>query len=354
MDSNLFFELLQLSFGNRETLSRVPTSKEWYAIYEESERQSIIGIMLKGLESLPQDQKPPKDLLLHWIGLGQMVEQHGKLVNEGVVSIKRLFETRKIQYIVVKGQAVASYYSEPLRRQPGDVDYYCDKANFDKSIKVVQECWGVEPKQGGSNKHVHYEKNGVTFEGHFLLTTLYNKKKDAYWDKILVEDEGAKVVIDNDVVRTLSPTLHVLFIFLHLFHHLLELGVGLRQFCDMAVMLHHCHSEIDFETLRKHLNAFGLEKAYRACGSLLVYNLGLTEHELGYVLTANDRLYGDRMLDIVMYRGNMGHYNKWDGFSGVKHKLEAVGIKLIHFWKFGLLAPGYSCNWLWSEFWRKI
>ena len=50
----LFFELLQIALGNRDKLSRVPKSKEWMALYQESEKQSVLGIMLDGLEQLPE------------------------------------------------------------------------------------------------------------------------------------------------------------------------------------------------------------------------------------------------------------------------------------------------------------
>ena len=55
----------------------------------------------------------------------------------------------------------------------------------------------------------------------------------------------------------------------------------------------------------------------------------------------------------MIYRGNMGHYNKRNGFRGWKHKLEALGIKVSHFIKFMPLAPGYSRGWLWHEISRQ-
>lgn len=55
-----------------------------------------------------------------------------------------------------------------------------------------------------------------------------------------------------------------------------------------------------------------------------------------------------------MYRGNMRHYNKHNGFSGWKHKVESFGIKTSHFVKYMLLVPWYSCGWLWHELKRSI
>ncbi len=63
-DRDLFLELLQVALGNREALSRVPTKKEWMTLYRESEKQSILGMMLDGLERLPDEQRAQQDILL--------------------------------------------------------------------------------------------------------------------------------------------------------------------------------------------------------------------------------------------------------------------------------------------------
>jgi alanyl-tRNA synthetase len=113
-------------------------------------------------------------------------------------------------------------------------------------------------------------------------------------------------------------------------------------------------SGVDMNALREHLQEFGLEKAYRACGIILVDYLCLPEESLGYKLTDSDRKYGKKILEVVFYRGNMGHYNKRGGFKGWKHKIESVFIKFSHFIKFMPLAPSFSCGWLWYEIKRSV
>ncbi|MBR4758200.1 MAG: hypothetical protein IK084_05260, partial [Bacteroidaceae bacterium] len=77
-------------------------------------------------------------------------------------------------------------------------------------------------------------------------------------------------------------------------------------------------------------------------------------NEIGYTLSSRDRKYGERILNVVLYRGNMGHYNKQNGFSGWRHKFESLGIKTSHFVKFMPLAPAYSCRWLWHKITRQV
>ncbi len=154
--------------------------------------------------------------------------------------------------------------------------------------------------------------------------------------------------------RTLTPTMHVLYVFVHLYGHLLGLGVGFRQFCDLAVMLHACREEIDHDRLHGMLRTLGMERAFRAVGCILTDSLGMPRQDLGYELTDSDRRYANRIFAIVKYRGNMGHYNKKSGSSGWRHNMESAAIKLSHFMKLWPLAPAYNCRWIAYEMTKKI
>lgn len=58
-----FIELLQVSVGTRDELSRGLTDSEWNEIYRLAESQGLIGILFGGIERLPKEQTPFMDLL---------------------------------------------------------------------------------------------------------------------------------------------------------------------------------------------------------------------------------------------------------------------------------------------------
>jgi len=350
---HLFFEYLRDAlWRNDENLPGELSDKEMTELLSLAEQQTVLGLVMDSLTR--HHVKMSKQWVFKAIALIEQVKQQGLRVSHGICDLHVVFANSGVDYVVVKGQIVASYYPEPLLRQAGDIDYYCDCKNFPLSQETIKQTWGIVGEKESSEKHVHFERKGVVYEGHFDLLDLYSTPRNAYWQRLLDNDGKAKVNIGDEFAFTLSPTLHVLYVFLHLYHHLLALGVGLRQFCDLAVMLHYAKDQIDMNALRKHLDELGMEKAWRACGCLLIDYLGLPEEELGYSLYSADRKYGKKILDVVLYRGNMGHYNKRGGFSGWKHKLEAVGIKLSHFFKFMPLAPSYTCGWLWHEVKRSL
>lgn len=321
-------------------------------LFSLAKQQTVYGLVIDSL--IRHNVHIPQKMVFAAIGALEQIKRQSIIINDGVSKLHGLLTDNGADYVIVKGQAVASYYPQPLIRQSGDIDYYCDDANFPKSQEVIKRLWVIDVDENHSDYHVHFNHEGVIYEGHFSLVCLYSKRKENYWKRLLAEDSGATVTIDGRQIKTLSPTLHVLYIFLHLYHHLMSLGIGLRQFCDMAVMLHYAKEEIDMSALRRHLHELGMEKAWKACGSILVDDLGLQEDELGYSLAKRDRRYGKKIMNVVLYRGNMGHYNKHNGFSGWKHKVEAMCIKISHFVKFMPLAPTYSYGWLWHEVRRNL
>jgi hypothetical protein len=352
VNEKLFFAFLRNAlWGTDERLPTALSERQARSLLRAAERQAVYGLLAQAL--LQNDIRLPQPLLFEVVGLCSKIEQGNRMVNRGVRLLAELFRQQGVDYVIVKGQPVAACYANPLLRQSGDVDYYCDAANFEKSQQAVFRAWGIRAEAGGSDHHVHYDFQGVVFEGHFALAIFFSQRAQVRWQHVLDADKGMLVMIDGIAVKTLSPTLHVFYVFMHLYGHLLGLGIGLRQFCDMAVMLRLCRDKIDMLQLQGHLRMFGMERAYRACGSILADCLGLSVHDLGCEPTDTDRRYGAKILDVVFCRGNMGHYNKRAGFRGWRHNLEATAIKLSHFIKFFPLAPGYSCHWLWHEFARQ-
>jgi len=351
----LFFSLLRYALFHRNEHTVLGINDEEYStLYALACQQGVSGLISLALtdNNITMSQAN----VFETISLVQQIKQENRHLDDGVISLHKLFTDSDVNYVIVKGQAVASYYQEPSSRIPGDIDYYCDSNNFQDSLTVLKNNWGVNLDSHDSDIHIHYNHNQVTFEGHYSLFNFYSKRKNTLWNSILMNSGIAVVYIEGYPIKTLPPTIHVLYIFLHLYSHLIKLGIGIRQFCDLAVMLHYNKSAIDYKALSENLGNLGMINAYKACGSILVDYLGISTDELGFEVTKRDRMYGKRMLDVVFYRGNMGHYegNKVRIESKTKRTAKAVIIKTTHFMKFFLLAPDYNCRWLLKQIKRMI
>ena len=318
--------------------------------------QGLLGLVIEALRR--NKVRMPEEQYLEMMVLLMKVKRSNEKVNEGIRRLKELFEERGIDYVVVKGQPVGAYYPDPTLRQAGDIDYYCDAKNFAKAQEAVKEAWGIEEKADEVERHVHFDYMDVTYEGHFSLVMFYNRRKDRYFNDNVNGNDNVNrseiVCVNGMEVRTLPPTIHTVFIFIHIFVHLMEQGVGFRQFCDLAVMLHVCREEIDHDKMQEMLRTLGMVKAYRAIGCILTDYLGLPPQDLGCDLKDSDRKYTKRIIGILRYRGNMGLYNLRNGGERWRRKIELTGITLAHFAKFWRLAPDYSCRWVLYRFKKNI
>ena len=125
--NDLFFELLQVAIGNRQSLSRVATPEEWEEIYEMSKKQSLAGIAFAGVERLPQEQMPPGKRIRQWAVKAEKIREHNAKVSVDCRVISRFFEENGFDCVILKGQGNFAYYPEWLQglRSAGDIDVWC-------------------------------------------------------------------------------------------------------------------------------------------------------------------------------------------------------------------------------------
>lgn len=81
----------------------------------------MLGLVLAGLER--SDVKPPKPVLLQWIGEVQMLEQRNQAMNYFIGVVVEKMREAGIETLLLKGQGVAQCYVRPLWRSCGDVDF---------------------------------------------------------------------------------------------------------------------------------------------------------------------------------------------------------------------------------------
>ena len=107
-----FFALLRAGlWAEPERLVSVVSPVDWKEIYRLASEQSVLGLVLAGIDCLPIEQRPPKVLLLQWIGEIQMLEQQNREMNDFIGSLVEKMHNAGISTILVKGQGVAQCYN---------------------------------------------------------------------------------------------------------------------------------------------------------------------------------------------------------------------------------------------------
>lgn len=78
----LFFELIRVAIGTQDSLSQLPSNKEWKALYDMAMKQSLIGVCFAALQRLGADADEgftrigmSEMLYLTWMGVTAKIQQ---------------------------------------------------------------------------------------------------------------------------------------------------------------------------------------------------------------------------------------------------------------------------------------
>lgn len=226
-DEKLLFLLLrEVLYHGDDELPVSLTAEDASRLFEIAEKQAVSGLVIEALTR--NNIGLPKDKVFEAVGLQEQIKAQSRHVNQGVIALHKTLSSENINYAIVKGQIVASYYPSPLLRQSGDIVFYLSPEKYNVGSSILKTSWGGDAEIHGSEKHADFQYDGNIYEAHFILTDLLSHERNKYFQEVVDKDEGATVIIDGHEIKTLSSSLHVLYVFLHLWFHLMALGVGLR------------------------------------------------------------------------------------------------------------------------------
>ena len=284
-------------------------SVDWEGVYQLAAEQSVVGLVLAGIEKT-NTNRPPQELLLQWIGEVQMIEQQNKAMNEFVAKLIEKLRKEDVYAILVKGQGIAQCYERSLWRSSGDVDLLLSEENYQRAKKVLIPLADEVEQEYKSFKHVGMTMGGYLVELHGTLHSRLSNKIDKG------VDEAQRDVFFGGNVRSWmngstsvflpSPDNDVIFVFTHILHHFYIEGIGLRQICDWCRLLWTYRSKLDLRLLESRIRKMGLMTEWQAFGALAVDYLGMPVEAMPFY-DSRYRGKGERILEFVLKTGNFGH-----------------------------------------------
>ena len=379
----LFFELIQVAIGNRTSLSSTPTAEEWEEIYEECKKQSLTGIAFAGVERLPREQMPPGRRIRQWAVKVDKIKERNKEVSEECRQISAFFEKNGFDAVILKGLGNYAYYPEHLQglRAAGDIDVWVrPKGNETQSEiatkrgyattktkrpsdyedenrellnsgtleplnfmnhpvrSVIEFCLSV--KKG---EYVYYHNmdfpvlKDTPVEVHYRPTWLYNPFRNRAlqrWFGQFTVNSLQFTVYDgyNSLQFTVydgycipSAEFNVVFQLLHLYKHIFEEGIGLRQLLDYYFVVtsyetspkrlrnasdaryeNESSNPLNYETIEL-IRKLGLESF---AGAVMYVMQQVFAMPTGKMLYKPDEKRGERLLEEIMKGGNFGKYDE--------------------------------------------
>ncbi len=321
-------------------------SDAYKAAMETANKQCVNGMVAQVLMDKKNGVSLSKyDAVDSFTTYNEMADRN-RVVNSEMKALCELLNSHNIRFVVMKGQTISCLYRDPLSRCSGDIDFYLDEANFEMAKSVIASTWNVE-YEVGEDLHLAFNHNTVEFEMHYQLLTFASSSVQASFDKMIRKSKVSYRKVNDFEVPVFEPEVEIIYTFLHLWHHFIEIGVGLRQFCDLWVLLANLNYNSD--KLKHLLSEIDYTFAFRAVGSVLIDKMQFNPLSFPYELDKSDRKCQEDILEIVFERGNFGKYGrKHKVRSGIGYYFETLKLKLDHYFKFYSLAPKENRAILWS------
>ncbi|MBQ9286695.1 MAG: nucleotidyltransferase family protein [Bacteroidaceae bacterium] len=316
---------------------RTMSHQQFLSLMQLAQEQAVVGLVSQGL--MDSGVRLEREDALNLFALQQGIRQRNRVMDEAVVQLCKMMNNHGIRFFVFKGQTIATYYHDSSLRQSGDIDFYVYPDGWDKALSLFRNELGISINDLHSSKDVGFEWNGVLYEMHRQITLFTYPPHSRYWKKTVMPEIMASpylVNIDGCEIPTLTPTYNALFIFIHIFQHLIADGIGLRQFCDWALLLNNIHNEkligneegcddlFEVEILERHLKGLGLRKAYSGLGAILTDYLELSEECFPFAISDTDHRRVTSLWNNMLKMGNFGHNVEYKHSNMMAHGLEHV------------------------------
>lgn len=291
-----------------------PESVDWEKVYQFAEEQSVVGLVLAGIEH--SNVKPPQEFLLQWIGEVQILEQQNKAMNQFIVELIEKLREADIYTLLVKGQGIAQCYEKSLWRASGDVDLFLSEDNYRKAKDFLLPLASSVDEERPFTMHLAMNIDNWEVELHGTLRSVLWGAVDDVLDEIKEEvfyRGAASSWMNNQTqIFLLGPNENVAYVFTHILQHFFRGGIGLRQICDWCRLLWTYKELLDYELLESRIRKMGVMNEWKAFAALAVNSLGMPIEAMP-LFNENDKQNlnlhkkARRIMEFLLETGNFGH-----------------------------------------------
>lgn len=306
-DENLLM-LLRFALGLDDSFRLQPTVEGWQSLYEEAIRHSLVGVTYVGVNRLRGKQCPSLELLMRWAGETETLRELNSRFNQEAAQLTRLFRHVGHRTAILKGQANARLYPNPLSRQPGDIDIWVSGGK-EAVIAMLKRLGMADDSCDTCYHHIQLPHNdeGIEVEVHFMPSSGHNDKRcnERLQQYLATElERGTTMVEEGFCVPSMRFALMMQLA--HIRYHLRDEGVGLRQLTDYLMLLRNSTDE-ERRDVAGRLKEVGLLTMAQALMWVLAEVFD-ADREL--LPVKRHKRKGRWMLEQVFQTGNFGHYDR--------------------------------------------
>lgn len=354
IEQDILLYLIRLGIGT-DVENSIPFKEvDWKFVIELSIRQGVAAIAVDGLQRL-YSKFPEIELKLDspelkydkykWFKFVLDTEKRNMIVSKKTNDLYLYFNNAGFRSCVLKGQGIAQLYPVPAHRVPGDIDLWVEGDRDDLLEFVIKQ--GI--KIGNiDSKHFDIEIfDNVPVEIHSLPSYSFDPVCWSRLKRWSSKQISYQVTLFDDNVGFAFPSIsfNLVYILHHIYRHVFNEGVGLRQVTDYACVLKQS-SEFDRDgawdaicMLKMKHFASGFMWIMKVC-----YNIDDSK-----LLCSPNKKEGLFLLNEFWCGGSFGRY---DNRHQINHSGGTIILGLSQLKRNLSFVFHYPNEVLWSPFWK--
>lgn len=332
---NLFFELIRVSIGTQDSLSRTPSAEEWDSLCAMAKEQGLEGICFAGIQKLISKSQPighpeciiPEMRYIKWMHMAVQIQQENQKSNAAIKLVRKHFEAKGFDLVLLKGQGNLCNYPTDLNqlRCSGDIDAWAMPKGFDQwTIKerlkndefFLRWLWKQNPSIRHCYLHVIYPSlENIDVEVHFRPSYINARHRDARLQRWMMKEAPAQihhmVTLPNSDTEVAIPTtsFNLVFQLTHIYRHIFDDGLALRQILDFFFLLKEWRlqpsdsQDMAADQIYTLIQELGVKRICAALMYILQTVFGLEDK---YMLCTPNASAGEHLLKDLMSTGAIG------------------------------------------------
>lgn len=367
---SLFFSLLRYAIGTGDGVAPM-TFADVREVYDMARRQSMAAVLYGALEKggfRPADadghQDEFEDLLMEWMGEKvKTVRMNGK-IDKDVAGVTEWLDGNGFETCLLKGQGNALLYPDPTLRTAGDIDLWVRTKEHHGLEHDTREVIRFVREHGRHEGNaIYHHADGLEWNGaevelhyrpHFMQNLIHNARLQRFFFSNADNQFRHFAKIGGRPVAVPTLEFDIVFQLSHIYQHLFNEGIGLRQVLDYFYVLKAYHESeakaaTDWKRLLAHLGLGGIAGAVTW---ILTEAFGMSRD---WAVVAPDGRRGRFVLDEILRGGNFGKYderNRRFGRSWTGRNVQRMvrDLRLVRY--FPSEALGEPLFRLWHAWWR--
>ena len=299
-----YLQLLQSALWNRPAEWPVDISSTMLRINAMQGTGALVFPLVIGQQDIPAaDKQQMKAVCMH------NMQQQVKMTHIFRQAWTAL-EQAGIRAVLMKGAGLAALYPDPSMRTWGDIDLFVGKDQYHPACAVMRDTFPKALKfdeELDHYKHYNLIADGISIEVHRVSVGLQHPIDERRYARMEARGmaNSQELEVNGITVRVPEPTFNALFVFMHCWEHCMTQGANMRQFCDLALLLHHYKDAIDRKQLQHDLKALHLFDVWQVFMGVIVDGLLLPVGEAPFYNPANDIADRGMHLFYDILKGNL-------------------------------------------------